>query len=68
MQDAINLLSLVCASLAALAFGVLLAYGVCRVAFAAMRLHVRSVALAAQPQSQTDPQIESRIEAQTASL
>ena len=46
MQDAINLLMLACASLAALAFGVLLAYGVCRVAFAAMRMHVRSVALA----------------------
>jgi|HubBroStandDraft_1064217.scaffolds.fasta_scaffold145512_2 hypothetical protein len=68
MQDAINLLMLACASLAALAFGVLLAYGICRVAFAAMRLHVRSVALASQPQSESDSQIEAQIEAQTASL
>lgn len=68
MQDAINLLMLTCASLAALAFGVLLAYGVCRAAFAAMRFHVRSVSLASQPQSQTDPQIQTQIEAQTVSL
>jgi hypothetical protein len=64
MQSALNFLMLACASLAALAFGVLLAYGVCRVAFGAMRMHVRSIALASQPQSQADSQIE----AQTASL
>jgi hypothetical protein len=59
MQDAINLLMLTCASLAALAFGVLVAYGICRTAFAAMRLHVRSIAANAvqpEPQTQTSPQ------------
>lgn len=58
MQDAINLLMLTCASLAALAFGVLLAYGICRTAFAIMRMHVRSVAAAHanQPESQPAPQ------------
>jgi hypothetical protein len=66
MQDAINLLMLACASLAALALGVLLAYGVCRAAFAAIRLHARSIsAQTSQPdpqsqiQTQTEPQIAS---------
>ncbi len=44
MQDAMNLLMLVCASVAAMAFGVLAAYGICRAAFAALRIHARSVA------------------------
>jgi hypothetical protein len=44
MQDAINLLMLICAALASLVFGVLLAYGVCRSVFAALRIHARSVA------------------------
>jgi hypothetical protein len=58
MQDAINFLMLVCASLAALAFGVLLAYGVCRAAFAAIRVHARSVAAqAAQPEPAPAAQI-----------
>jgi hypothetical protein len=43
MQDAINLLMLVCASVAAMAFGVLAAYGICRAAFAILRIHARSV-------------------------
>jgi hypothetical protein len=60
MQDAINLLMLTCASLAALAFGVLLAYGVCRTGFALIRMHARSVASqAAQPEPQSEPQIAS---------
>lgn len=46
MQDAINFLMLVCAALASLAFGVLLAYGVCRVAFATFRIHAGQVAAA----------------------
>jgi hypothetical protein len=58
MHDAINFLMLVCASLAALAFGVLLAYGVCRAAFAAIRVHARSVAAqAAQPEPAPAAQI-----------
>lgn len=44
MQDAINSLMLVCASLASLALGVLLAYGICRVAFTIFRIHAQSVA------------------------
>lgn len=44
MQDAMNMLMLVCASLAAMAFGVLAAYGICRMAFSIFRLHARSVA------------------------
>ena len=58
MQDAINLFMLVCASLAALAFGVLLAYWVCRTAFALIRIHARSVAAqATQPEAAPSPQI-----------
>jgi len=44
MQNAMNTLMLVCASLASLAFGVLLAYGVCRAAFAKLRQHAGHVA------------------------
>jgi hypothetical protein len=44
MQDAMNTVLLICASLAALAFGVLVAYGICRMIFAIFRLHARSVA------------------------
>ena len=60
MQDAVNFLMLACASLAALAFGVLLAYGVCRAGFAAIRAHSRSVAAqAAQHKPAPAPQIAS---------
>jgi hypothetical protein len=57
MQDAINTLMLICASLASLAFGVLAAYGICRAAFALFRIHARSVAselaqVKIQPESQ----------------
>ena len=44
MQNAVNTLMLVCAIAASLAFGVLLAYGVCRAAFVAFRQHAGSVA------------------------
>jgi len=53
MHDAINLLMLVCASLASLALGVLGAYGILRIAFAIFRIHARSIST--QPQSK--PQI-----------
>ena len=53
MQDAVNLLMLVCASLAAMAFGVLGAYALCRIAFSILRIHARSAAM----QPQTKPQI-----------
>jgi len=44
MQNAVNSLMLVCAAFASLAFGVLLAYGICRVAFAKLRQHAGFVA------------------------
>lgn len=44
MQALMNLLMLACASIAAMAFGVLAAYGICRAAFATLRIHARSVA------------------------
>jgi hypothetical protein len=52
MQDVINMLMLVCASLAAMAFGVLAAYGICRAAFALLRVHARSVAMEPQAKPQ----------------
>jgi hypothetical protein len=58
MQDAINTLMLICASVAALAFGVLAAYAVCRTAFAIFRMHARSVSAGrAQVKLQTEAQI-----------
>lgn len=57
MQEVINTLMLICASAAAMAFGVLSAYGICRTGFALLRLHARSVAMeAASVQSQREPQ------------
>jgi len=38
-MDAMNLLGLTCAVLAALAFGVLLAYSCCQALFAMLRMH-----------------------------
>ncbi len=43
MQDWVNLLMLFCASVAALAFGVLAAQVVCRTAFGLLRIHARSI-------------------------
>ena len=47
-MDAMNLLGLTCAVLAALAFGVLLAYNCCQALFAMLRMHSRSLHPAAQ--------------------
>ena len=44
MQDMMNLSMLVCATTASLAFGVLAAHMLCRVAFTALRLHASSIA------------------------
>jgi hypothetical protein len=44
MQEAMNTLMLVCAGLASLAFGVLLAYGACRAAFEKLLRHAGQVA------------------------
>jgi hypothetical protein len=48
MQDALNLVMLICAAVAALAFGVLGAYIICRGAFAALKMHARAFAEAPQ--------------------
>jgi hypothetical protein len=42
-MDAMNLLGLTCAVLAALAFGVLMAYTCCQALFAMLRIHSRSL-------------------------
>jgi len=47
MQDVLNLVMLVCAAVAALAFGVLAAYGICRAGFLALKLHTRAYAVQA---------------------
>jgi hypothetical protein len=44
MQGAMDLLMLVCATLASLAFGVLVAYGICQGAFVLLRQHAGQVA------------------------
>ena len=44
MQNAVNSLMLICAALASLAFGVLIAYGVCRATFARLFRHAGAVA------------------------
>ena len=41
MQDFMNLVMLVCASLASMAVGVMLAYGVLKAGFGLMRLHAQ---------------------------
>jgi hypothetical protein len=56
MQDGVNTLMLVCAALASLAFGVLLAYGVCRAAFAKLLRHAGEVA-AQRAQAQMAPSV-----------
>jgi hypothetical protein len=54
MQDVLNLVMLICAAVAALAFGVLAAYGVCWAAFAALKMHARSYTAEAP---QAEPEI-----------
>jgi len=44
MQDAVNTLMLICATFASLAFGVLVAYGVCRATFAKLFRHAGAIA------------------------
>jgi len=56
MQEAVNTLMLICAALASLAFGVLLAYGVCRAAFDRLRHHAGQVA-AQRAQAQMVPPV-----------
>ena len=47
-MDTMNLVGLTCAVLAALAFGVLLAYSCCQALFALLRMHSHSLQSGAQ--------------------
>jgi hypothetical protein len=47
MQDLMNTVLLICAAIAALCLGVGLAFGFCKVGFAILRMHARS--MTAQP-------------------
>ena len=55
MENAVNLLMLLCATLASLAFGVLVAYGTCRVTFRVLRGHAGHVAERARSKAQAAP-------------
>lgn len=50
MTDSLNLLMLVCAAVGSMAFGVLAAYGIFRIAFGLMRPQTRTVAVKARPE------------------
>lgn len=52
MQDVTNLVMLVCASFAAMAFGVLAAYGILRIGFSIFGIHARPVDLRQQAKHQ----------------
>jgi hypothetical protein len=51
MADLFNLVMLVCATVGAMAFGVLAAYGIFRVGFAMMRPRRKPMAVKAQPEA-----------------
>jgi hypothetical protein len=57
MRDAMNTLMLICASAAAMAFGVLAAYAICRLVFLALRIHSRSVAIPPLVKQQPEAQV-----------
>jgi hypothetical protein len=43
MQDLVSTILLICAAIAALGLGVVMAYGLCRFGFMALRVHARSM-------------------------
>ncbi|HEY1984516.1 MAG TPA: hypothetical protein VGG85_03860 [Terracidiphilus sp.] len=51
MADLFNLVMLVCATIGSMALGVLVAYGLFRIGFAAMRPRPRTVPVKAQPEA-----------------
>lgn len=51
MADTLNLIMLVCATMGSMAFGVLTAYGIFRVAFAMMRPRQLRAAVKTQPEA-----------------
>jgi hypothetical protein len=58
MQDALNTLLLICATLASLAFGVLAAYGICKAVFVLFHIHARSVASDAKVKVGAETQVQ----------
>jgi membrane protein DedA with SNARE-associated domain len=53
MQDIVNTFMLICAVAAAMAFGVLVAYFICKCAFLLLRIHARSVAASSVQSTET---------------
>jgi hypothetical protein len=51
MEDGINLVMLICASIGSMAFGILAAYWILRTGFAMMRPRPRSAAVKPQPEA-----------------
>jgi len=51
MTDLLNLLMLICAAVGSMAFGVLAAYGMFRIAFGLMKPQSPSVAVKARPET-----------------
>ncbi len=51
MADLFNLVMLICAAVGSMVFGVIVAYGVFRIGFAAMRPKRRTAAVKAQPET-----------------
>lgn len=49
MQDLLNTFLLICAAIASLSLGVLLAYAVCKAAFAMLRMHAQTLRPALAP-------------------
>jgi hypothetical protein len=52
MQDFMNTVLLICATMGSLALGVLLAYVVCTATFSALKMHARSLMGTPQPKTQ----------------
>lgn len=52
MQDFMNTILLICATMGSLALGVLLAYVVCTATFSALKMHARSLMDTPQPKTQ----------------
>ncbi len=44
MQDFVSTMILICAAIAALGLGVVMAYGLCKFGFIALKMHARSMA------------------------
>jgi hypothetical protein len=61
-MDTMNLLGITCAVLAALAFGVLLAYTCCQALFAVLRMHSDALDPVSKSVSQSSNTVEAQIQ------